>query len=88
MAEQVVMWKAEDGQLLQSESQCRAYELKRRIGMLGKQMDEIKFNQFGQIDVTAVNAAAAEISFQLVELTNLLQISIISEQAAPVQVTP
>ena len=63
--EQVTMWRAVDGQLLQSESQCAAYELKRQLSTLGKALDELKFNQFGQIDVDAVNAISVQVQDQL-----------------------
>ena len=80
--EQVTMWRAVDGQLLQSASQCAAYELKRQMATLGKAMDDIKFNQFGQIDVDAVNAVASSVQDQLNAGVAAVQSAIATEQAA------
>ena len=79
MAEKLTMWRSEDGQLLQSESQCAAYELKRKIGIMGKAMEAIKFNEFGQVDTAAVEQLAKQIQDELTSYGDRLHSAIATE---------
>ncbi len=61
MASQVTVWKAADGSVWDTEEQCRAYELRLALLTLGKQAESIKVNQFGQVDIAALQQVASSV---------------------------
>jgi len=82
MAEQVTRYRAVDGTLLLSMSQCLAYELKRQVSIFGDNMKLIKFSDTGVINVEDVCKLAADMNAQIAMIEGALSKAITDEAEA------
>jgi len=88
MAQQVVMWKSFDGMVWDSEEQASAYELKQALVMVGQQASQIRTNQFGQVDTSALSLLTEQILSDMQSKLDTVKSAIAAARALQTLQTP